>query len=118
MIYVLTRPKRLIEKIRYQINGELPAIFGDDIRYGGGVVEVVSWSTDSCTSVPMPDVARIVFDGGYKEAFDRVRNEANENAALQFKSMMPQVTASPSQDEESMPYTPTKISRDDASAYG
>jgi len=87
MIYVLTRPETLAEKIRFHLFGKLPAVPCDMPRFGPGGVEAVQG--DSCRIIPGYRVMEIVFDGGYTQALADVRREANENAAAQLGAIVP-----------------------------
>lgn len=86
MIYVLTRPETLLEKIKFKLFGTLPAIACDMPRFGPGGVEAVQG--DSCHIIPGNRIMEIVFDGGYKQALADVRQEANENAAMRLGSIV------------------------------
>ena len=86
MIYILTRPERLLEKIRFQLFGTLPATPCDLPRFGPGGVEAVQG--DSCRIIPGNRVMEIVFDGGYQKALADVRQEVNENAAMRLGSIV------------------------------
>lgn len=79
MIYVLTYPQRLIDRIRYQLTGSLPMISGDEVRYGGGMAEVITHGTNSCRAIPMEIIMEVVFQGGYNEALAKVRKESIDN---------------------------------------
>ena len=96
MIYILTKPERLVEKLKFELFGTLPATACDMPRFGPGGVEAVQG--DSCRIIPGHRVMEIVFDGGYKSALAAVRQEANENAAMQMGAIVspPSPPAEPS----------------------
>lgn len=79
MIYVLTYPDRIIDKIKYQLFGTMPTYEGDEIRYGGGMAELITHANNSCHAIQMAYVVDIFFDGGYSEALAKVQKEAREN---------------------------------------
>ena len=95
-IHVLTYPDRWIDWLRYQIWGTMPTVSGDDMRSGPGMVEVING--DTCTMIPTDTVMQIYFDSGYKSALAKVRQEANENAAIQLQNLIPP-------EEGEMPYS-------------
>jgi hypothetical protein len=75
------------------------------MRSGAGMVEVING--DTCTMIPGDSVVHIYFDGGYKSALARVRQEANENLAAQMGSLMPQ---DPDEDiGDNVPYDAEKV---------
>ena len=51
MIYVLTYPDRIIDKIKYQIFGTMPMYSGDEIRYGGGMAELITHDKDKAIMI-------------------------------------------------------------------
>lgn len=86
MIYILTRPETILEKIRFHLFGTLPATACDMPRFGPGGVEAVQG--DSCRIIPGNRVMEIVFDGGYKQALADVRQEANEDVAMRLGAVV------------------------------
>lgn len=89
MIYVMTHPDRIIDKIKYQLFGTMPTYSGDEIRYGGGMAELITHANNSCHAIQMAYVVDIFFDGGYSEALDKVRKEARENIAAGIGTLGP-----------------------------
>ncbi len=86
MIYVLTRPETLAEKIRFHLFGKLPAVPCDMPRFGPGGVEAVQG--DSCRIIPGYRVMEVVFDGGYTQALATVRKEISDNTSAQLKELV------------------------------
>lgn len=98
MIHVLIWPDRFIERLRYELFGTIPSISGDQVRYGPSGIEIVQSDINSCRFIPAEQIYQVYWDGGYKEALEMVRTEANQNAAIQLKSLVPD------EEEGSMPY--------------
>ena len=84
MIYVLTYPETIWERINFQIRKIVPTIPCGNIRHGPGIVECIT-GEDSCIVVPMDRVMQIVWESGYKQAFDRARKEYFDGMAESTK---------------------------------
>jgi len=86
MIYVLTKPETILEKIRFRLFGSLPAVECDLPRFGPAGVEATKG--DSCRIIPGYRVMEVVFDGGYTQALATVRKEISDNTSAQLKELV------------------------------
>ena len=82
MIYVLTKPETILEKIRFQLFGKLPATSCDLPRFGPAGVEAVYG--DACRIIPAHRIMEIVFEEGYGKALEKVRKETTEHMLEAF----------------------------------
>lgn len=86
MIYVLTYPETIWERIKFQLFGACPSIPCSYIRNGPGVVECIT-GEDSCQMVPLNGVMRIIWESGYKEALSQARKEYFDGVARSMAGM-------------------------------
>ena len=70
MIYVLTYPETVWERLKFHIRGTVPTVLCGEIRQGPGVVECVT-GEDSCITIPMNRVMQVIWESGYKNAFEQ-----------------------------------------------
>ena len=86
MIYVLTYPETIWERIKFQLFKTCPSIPCSYIRNGPGVVECIT-GEDSCQMVPLNGVMRIIWESGYKEALSQARKEYFDGVAQSMQQM-------------------------------
>jgi len=112
MIYVLTYPETIWERIRFQLFKTCPSIPCSYVRSGPGVVECIT-GEDSCEMVPLNNIIRISWESGYKEALTQARKEYFDGVAQSMQQMAgaPAGCSCGDEDEDcdcsSGPYTPT-----------
>jgi len=86
MIHVLLYPETIWEKLNFQIRKIAPSIQCGTIRNGPGVVECIQ-TEDSCVMVPLDRVMQIIWESGYKAAFEEARKQYLEDAAASMSQM-------------------------------
>lgn len=117
MIYVLTYPETIWERIKFQLFKICPSIPCSYIRNGPGVVECIT-GEDSCQMVPLNGVMRIIWESGYQEALTRARKEYFDGVAQSMQQMAGASAGCSCGDEDedcdcsSGPYVPSSTSVD------
>ena len=86
MIYVLTYPETIWERLLFHLRNIAPSVQCINIRTGPGVVECIT-GEDSCIMLPMGRVMSVVWDSGYKQAFDQARKEYFDGMAESMKQI-------------------------------
>ncbi len=86
MIYVLTYPETIWERIKFQLFKICPSIPCSYIRNGPGVVECIT-GEDSCEMVPLVNIIRISWESGYKEALSQARKEYFDGVAQSMQQV-------------------------------
>ena len=86
MIYVLTYPETVWERLKFHIRGTVPTVLCGEIRQGTGVVECVT-GEDSCITIPMNRVMQITWASGYKNAFEQAQKEYFDGLARSMAGM-------------------------------
>jgi len=86
MVQVLLWPETLIEKIKFHIRGIAPAISCDEVRFGPGLLECIGHEANTGVAIPLRLVIRIVWQGDYTQAVEKVKTEyfekLNKNAEV------------------------------------
>lgn len=86
MIYVLTYPKTIWERIKFQLFKTCPSIPCAYIRHGPSMVECIT-GEDSCEIVPVSGVMHIIWESGYKDALEHSRKEYFDGVAQAMQQM-------------------------------
>lgn len=86
MIYVLTYPETVWERLKFHIRGTVPTVLCGEIRQGPGVVECVT-GEDSCITTPMNRVMQVIWESGYKNAFEQAQKEYFDGLARSMTRM-------------------------------
>lgn len=86
MIYVLTYPETVWERLNFHIRGIVPTIPRGEIRQGPGVVECIT-GEDSCITIPMDRVMQVIWESGYKNAFEQAQKEYFDGLAKSMAGM-------------------------------
>jgi len=111
MIYVFTRPQTILERLNFLFRGIVPTIACSTVRTSPAVIECVM-SEDSCRAIPMGRVMEVVWESGYKQAFDQARKEYFDGLA---QSMNPNTGCSCGDEDgdcDCGPYAPSPTTVD------
>ena len=111
MIYVLVRPSTIGEWLNLHFRNIAPTIPCGAIRSSPGIVECIT-GEDSCIVVPMDRVMQVVWESGYKQAFDQARKEYFDGLA---QSMTPNAGCSCGDEDgdcDCGPYVPSPTTVD------
>lgn len=87
MIYVLTYPKTIWERIKFQLFKTCPSIPCAYIRHGPSMVECIT-GEDSCEIVPVSGIMHIIWESGYKDALEHSRKEYFDGVAQAMQQMV------------------------------
>jgi hypothetical protein len=109
IVDVLMEPRRLIDKIRYQLFGTLPVMRGELVHSGPIAIELVYGNGDSCHTLQWCDIVDINFVAGYKEAYNSAKQDYESRIANQFNAMLPPMSDS----ENEMPYPAAGVNESD-----
>lgn len=83
MIYVLTQPTTILQRLNFYIRGIAPSIACDKVRFGPGIVECIWPTTNSCHAIAWKYVMRIIWEGGYSQDVQSAKAEFMEAMGAQ-----------------------------------